>query len=100
MPSAPLTPAQTAQLGDAVGRIAAYAARSLVDTYPHLNLEQLVETFTRPVAIDGTARRYLAALESGATPADAAGRAGVALIRAWADARLAAQAAAQAARTA
>jgi hypothetical protein len=52
------------------------------------------------VAVDGTARRDLAALEGGATPADAAGRAGVALMRAWADARLAAQAAAQAARTA
>jgi hypothetical protein len=97
MPSAPLTPAQTAQLGDAVGRIAAYAARSLHDDFPHLNLEQLVETFTRPVATEGIARRYLAALESGATPADAAGRAGAALIHAWADARLAAD---QAARTA
>jgi hypothetical protein len=95
--SAPLTLAQTAQLGDAAGRIAGYAARALHDEFPHLDLEQLVETFTRPVAVEGTARRYLAALEGGATPAVAAGRAGVALINAWADARLAA---AQTARTA
>jgi hypothetical protein len=95
--SAPLTPAQVEQLGDATGRIAVYAARSLVQSYPHLDLERLVETFTRPVAVEGTARRYLAALDCGATPAVAAGRAGAALIRAWADARLAA---AKAARTA
>jgi hypothetical protein len=97
MPSAPLTAAQVEQLGDAVGRIAAYAARALHDEFPHLDLEQLLETFTRPVAVEGTGALYLAALEGGATPADAAGRAGTALIRAWADARLAA---AQAARTA
>ncbi|MFK0279472.1 hypothetical protein ACIQVL_03225 [Streptomyces sp. NPDC090499] len=94
MPSAPLTPAQAEQLGDAAGRIAVYAARSLVQSYPNLNLERLVETFTRPVAVEGTARRYLAALDCGATPA-VAGRAGAALIRAWADARLAAAEAAR-----
>ncbi|MFK0159066.1 hypothetical protein ACIQVK_44230 [Streptomyces sp. NPDC090493] len=91
---------EAAQLGDAVGRIAAYAARSLVETWPHLDVEQLVEVFTRPVAVEGTTRRYLAALDCGATPAVAAGRAGVALINAWADARNAAHAAAQATRTA
>ncbi|MCX5182586.1 hypothetical protein [Streptomyces sp. NBC_00268] len=100
MTSAPLTPAQVEQLGDAVGRIAAYAARALHDEFPHLDLERLVETFMRPAAVEGTARRYLAALEGGATPADAAGKAGVALINAWAEARLAAKAAAEAARTA
>ncbi|MFE4583003.1 hypothetical protein [Streptomyces chartreusis] len=100
MTGAPLTAAQVERLGDAAGRIAAYAARSLVETYPHLNLERLVETFTRPVAVEGTARLYLAALDGGATPADAAGKAGAALIKAWADARLAAMAAAEAARTA
>ncbi|MGX1268003.1 hypothetical protein [Streptomyces phaeoluteigriseus] len=100
MPSAPLTPAQVEQLGDAAGRIAAYAARSLHEDYPHLDLEQLVETFTRPVATEATARVYLAALDRGATPGDAAGKAGTALIHAWADARLAAKAAAEAARTA
>jgi hypothetical protein len=100
MNRAPLTPAQVAKLGDATGRIAAYAARSLHEDFPHLDLERLVETFTRPVAVEGTARLYLAALDDGATPADAAGKAGVALIKAWADARLAAMAAAEAARTA
>ncbi|MGA5127788.1 hypothetical protein ACWCV2_17025 [Streptomyces pseudogriseolus] len=97
MTSAPLTPAQVAQLGDATGRIAAYAARALHQEFPHLDVEQLVETFTRPVAVEGTARLYLAAIQRGATPADAAGKAGRALIEAWADARLTA---AQAARTA
>lgn len=100
MTSAPLTPAQVEQLGDATGRIAAYAARALHDEFPHLDLERLVETFTRPVSVEGTARLYLAALDGGATPGDAAGKAGVALINAWADARLAAKAAAEAARTA
>ncbi|MFI7415280.1 hypothetical protein ACIBU0_42270 [Streptomyces sp. NPDC049627] len=94
---APLTPAQVEQLGDATGRIAVYAARALCEEWPHLDLERLVETFTRPVATEGTARLYLAALEQGATPGDAAGKAGRALIDAWAEARLAA---AQAARTA
>lgn len=97
MTTAPLTAAQVEQLGDATGRIAAYAARSLHEDFPHLDLEQLVETFTRPVATEATARIYLAALEGGATPGDAAGKAGAALIHAWAEARLAA---AQAARTA
>ncbi|MEV8344486.1 hypothetical protein [Streptomyces niveus] len=97
---APFTSAQVEQLGDAVGRIAAYAARSLHEDFPHLDLEQLAETFTRPVAVEGVARLYLAALDAGATPADAAGRAGVALIKAWATARQAAIDAAKAARTA
>ncbi|MFF7415652.1 hypothetical protein [Streptomyces lydicus] len=96
MTSASLPAAQAEKLGDAVGRIAAYAARALNREFPHLDLEQLVETFTCPAALEGAARHYLAALKGGATPADAAGRAGTALIRAWADARLAA---AQAART-
>ncbi|MFD9395000.1 hypothetical protein ACFWBB_31010 [Streptomyces sp. NPDC060000] len=100
MPSAPLTAAQVEQLADAVGRIAGVTARALHDEFPHLDLEQLVETFTRPVAAEGIARRYMAALESGATPGEAAGKASTALVHAWADARLAAKAAAQAARTA
>ncbi|MFE6639532.1 hypothetical protein ACFVFT_38540 [Streptomyces tendae] len=100
MTSSPLTPAQVAQLGDATGRIAAYAARSLVQDFPHLDLERLVEAFTRPIAVEGTARLYLAALDQGATPADAAGKAGTALIKAWATARQAAIDAAEAARTA
>lgn len=93
MPSAPLTPADVERLGDAVGRIAAYAARALHDEFPHLDLEQLAEVFLRPVAVEGTARLYLAAIDQGATPAEAAGKAGTALVNAWADARLTAQAA-------
>ncbi|MFM9625104.1 hypothetical protein ACKI14_45190 [Streptomyces turgidiscabies] len=96
MTSAPLTAAQTEQIGDAAGRIAAYAARSLHADFPHLDLEQLVETFTRPVAIKGIAVLYLSALEDGATPGEAAGKAGKSLILAWADARLEARAAAEA----
>ncbi|MFD9190329.1 hypothetical protein ACFWCA_19125 [Streptomyces phaeochromogenes] len=94
MISAPLTPAEVEQLGDAVGRIAAYAARALHEEFPHLDLEQLAETFMRSTAVEGIALLYLAALDKGATPGEAAGEAGTALIHAWADARLAAKAAA------
>lgn len=86
--SAPLTAEQAEQLGEDVGRIAAFAARALNREYPHLALERLVESFTRPVALEVTAVRYLAALETGAQPGEAAGNAGAALIRDWAEARL------------
>ncbi|MFI5990351.1 hypothetical protein ACIBAC_00655 [Streptomyces sp. NPDC051362] len=97
MTNAPTTRAEAEQLGDVVGQIAFHVARSLCETWPHLDLEQLVGTFTRPVATEGIARRYLAALDAGCTTAQAAGETGAALIHAWADARLAA---AKAARTA
>ncbi|MCQ1581237.1 hypothetical protein [Streptomyces parvus] len=100
MDRSPLTPAEVAKLGEATGRIALYAARALHKDFPHLDLEQLVETFSRPVAVEASARLYLAALENGDTPGEAAGKAGVALIKAWADARLTAMAAVEADRTA
>ncbi|MFB6700255.1 hypothetical protein [Streptomyces rubiginosohelvolus] len=100
MDRSPLTPAEVAKLGEATGRIALYAARSLHKTFPHLDLEQLAETFTRPVAVEMSARLYLAALDNGDTPGEAAGKAGVALIKTWADARLTAAAAVKADRTA
>ncbi|MET8609773.1 hypothetical protein [Streptomyces misionensis] len=86
-------PAPTAdQLGEAVGKIAALAALSLHESFPHLNLDGLVETFIRDSATTMIAARYLAGLDEGKTPAEAAGAAGTALIRAWADARNAARA--------
>ncbi|MCX4458547.1 hypothetical protein OOK58_42295 [Streptomyces sp. NBC_01728] len=86
-------PALTAdQLGEAVGRIAGFAALSLHESFPHLDLDGLVETFTRESAVSFLTRRYLAGLGDGKTAGEAAGAAGAALIRVWADARLAARA--------
>lgn len=75
------------QLGEAVGRIAGFAALSLHESYPHLNLDRLVETFTRSNVTDFLAKRYLSGLDGGKTPGEAAGDAGAALIGVWADAR-------------
>ncbi|MDQ1018881.1 hypothetical protein [Streptomyces afghaniensis] len=92
--TAQLQPAITADnLGEAVGKIAAFAALSLHESFPQLDLDQLVETFTRPSATDFLARRFLAGLDGGKTPGEAAGDAGSALMRAWADARNTARAA-------
>lgn len=99
MPNSPLAAAQAEQIGDAVGRIAVYAARALHNEYPHLDLERLVETFSRPTAVEATALIYMTEIDHGATPGQAAGTAGMVLIRAWVDARLAAAQAAKAART-
>lgn len=89
----PATPAISAdELGKAVGKIAGLAAISLHDSFPHLDLDQLAETFTRPRALDMIAARFLAGLDSGRTAGEAAADAGTALIRVWADARLAARA--------
>lgn len=79
-------------LGDAVGRIAAFAALSLHESFPHLDLEGLVDTFAGAGAVEFIGRRYLAAIEGGQAPGVAAGEAGTALIHAWADARLEARA--------
>ncbi|MEU5497937.1 hypothetical protein [Streptomyces griseofuscus] len=81
------------QIGEAVGRIAGFAALSLHESFPHLSLDGLVETFTRDSATAFLASRYLSGLHDGKTPGEAAGEAGTALIRAWADARNAAHAA-------
>lgn len=75
-------------LGEAVGRIAGLAAMSLHESFPHLNLDRLIETFTRDTAIEFIGRRYLAAIARGKTPGEAASEAGVALLHAWAAARL------------
>ncbi|MFF9901313.1 hypothetical protein [Streptomyces longispororuber] len=85
---APLTSADAERLGDAVGRIVALTARSLAESFPHLSVERLTELFTRPLVLEVTASRYLAALEAGQTAGEAAGQAGTALIRDWANARL------------
>lgn len=86
--TAPLTAEQAERLGEDVGRIVAFTARALNQEWPHLGVERLVESFTRPVVLEVTTARYLKALESGAKPGEAAGEAGAALIRDWADARL------------
>ncbi|MFF7602518.1 hypothetical protein [Streptomyces mirabilis] len=80
------------QLGEADGRIAGFAALSLHESFPHLSLDSLVETFTRDSATAMIAARFLAGLGAGQTPGEAAGAAGTALIRAWAEARNAARA--------
>lgn len=76
-----------ADLGEAVGKIAGFAALSLHESFPHLSVDDLIETFTRPSATSMIATRFLAELDDGKTPGEAAGTAGSALIRAWADAR-------------
>ncbi|MFI0827249.1 hypothetical protein ACH4Q7_22650 [Streptomyces roseolus] len=75
------------ELGDAVGRIAGLAARSLHDSFPHLDADGLVLAFTSDAALRFIGRRYLAAIEEGKAPGEAAADAGTALIRAWAEAR-------------
>ncbi|MEV6565893.1 hypothetical protein [Streptomyces kronopolitis] len=92
MPERQLTPDQITDLGEAAGKIAAFAAKALHREYPHLDLEGLVGAFTRDSALEMIALRYLDGIELGMSPGDAAGEAGKALIRAWADARLAARA--------
>ncbi|MFF5968224.1 hypothetical protein ACFY64_31775 [Streptomyces collinus] len=79
-------------LAEAVGRIAGLAAMSLHESFPNLDLDGLVETFTRPSALQMLGGRYLRGLESGRTAGEAAAEAGTALIRTWADARLKARA--------
>ncbi|WP_329317223.1 hypothetical protein OG723_44460 (plasmid) [Streptomyces sp. NBC_01278] len=86
--TAPLTAEQVQQLGEDIGRITAFTARALHREFPHLNLERLVTTLTGSRMLDFTTAKYLAAMEAGASPAEAAGQAGVALVRVWADARL------------
>lgn len=92
MPRQQLTPDQVEQLGEATGKIAALAAKALNRTWPHLAVEDLVEQFTRDSALEMIAATYLAGIERGRTPGEAAGEAGTALIRVWADARLEARA--------
>ncbi|MGY3199751.1 hypothetical protein [Streptomyces sp. TE5632] len=79
-------------LGEAIGKVAAFAALSLHESFPHLGLGELVETFTRPSATRMIAARFTAGLAEGKAPGEAAAAAGTALIREWADARLAARA--------
>lgn len=79
-------------LAEAVGRIAGFAALSLHESFPHLDLDGLAETFTRPSALRMLSGRYLSGLDRGLPAGEAAAEAGTALIHAWADARLAARA--------
>lgn len=92
--SAPLTPAQAEQLGKDVGMIVAFAAKALNHMHG-TNIDRLMKTFTSSNALEVTAARYLKALEDGHTPGEAAGRAGTALVRDWADAVLEASGTAQ-----
>ncbi|MYR55027.1 hypothetical protein GTY54_01785 [Streptomyces sp. SID625] len=78
--------------GEAVGKIAGLAASSLHESFPHLDLQRLLDAFTSDPAIAMIGTRYLAGLDEGKTPGEAAAAAGTALIHAWADARLAARA--------
>ncbi|WP_381792933.1 hypothetical protein [Streptomyces niveus] len=81
------TPAIPAHaLGEAVGRIAGFAALSLHESFPDLDPEELVEVFTRPCAIAMISAQFLAGLGDG-LPAGKAAAAGTALIRGWADSR-------------
>lgn len=91
-PVRPMTPQDHEDFAEAIGKIAAFAATSLHESFPHLSLENLVETFTRASAFNMLGTRYLSGLERGLTPGEAAGEAGAALIRLWADARLEARA--------
>lgn len=81
------TAREARDLGDAIGRIAALAAMSLNESFPNLDLDSLVAAFTREAAMEFIGRRYLAAIEQGKAPGEAAGDAGKALIYAWAHAR-------------
>ncbi|QKW06962.1 hypothetical protein HUT18_11700 [Streptomyces sp. NA04227] len=87
MPGQQLSPNEVERLGEATGRIAALAAKALNSTWPHLEVEDLVEQFTRDSALVMIASAYLAGIERGLSPGDAAGEAGTALIREWADSR-------------
>ncbi|MFF0092724.1 hypothetical protein ACFYSF_22565 [Streptomyces canus] len=77
---------------EAAGKIAAYAAMSLHESFPDLDLDGLVEVFTRPTAIRMLGSRYLAGAARGLKPGEAAAEAGTILMREWADARLKARA--------
>ncbi|MGW6021194.1 hypothetical protein [Streptomyces sp. NPDC055099] len=85
--SAPLTPAQAEQLGEDIGMIVAFAAKALNHMHG-TDIDRLMQSFTSSNALEVTAGRYLKALEDGLTPGEAAGRAGTALARDWADAVL------------
>ncbi|KQW13544.1 hypothetical protein [Streptomyces sp. Root369] len=76
-------------LAEAVGDIVARAAMSLNESLPHLDLDGLVESFTRPSACQLLTSRYLGALDRGLPAGEAAAEAGTALLRAWSEARLA-----------
>ncbi|GAA2948481.1 hypothetical protein ACFPN0_15090 [Kitasatospora cinereorecta] len=86
------TAREASDLGEAIGKIAAFAAMSLHESFPHLDLEDLVVTFTGEHTQEFIGRRYLVAIEQGKAPGEAAGEAGTALLHAWAKARLEARA--------
>ncbi|MFF4605198.1 hypothetical protein ACFY12_21000 [Streptomyces sp. NPDC001339] len=86
--TAPLTPAQAKQLGRDVGTIIGFAANAISHLRGTATTDTLMRTLTSPSAIDVTAARYLKALENGDSPAEAAAKAGTALVHDWADAVL------------
>lgn len=67
--------------------IVAFAAKALSHTHG-IDIDRLIQSFTSSNVLEVTAARYLKALEEGHTAAEAAGRAGTALVRDWADAVL------------
>ncbi|MGW1989610.1 hypothetical protein [Embleya sp. NPDC001921] len=84
---APLTPEQTRDLGNAVGRIAALTAMAINQKYPHHRLTDLTEVFMGENTRRFIAGRYVSALDKGMATEEAAADAGKALIRAWVHAR-------------
>ncbi|MFB8347951.1 hypothetical protein [Streptomyces niveus] len=83
--TAPAIPADV--LGEAVGRIAGFAALSLHESFPDLDLDDLVEVFTRPCSTSMISAQFLAGLGDGLPAGKAAAAAGTALIQGWADSR-------------
>ncbi|MEN8656307.1 hypothetical protein ABCR94_38485 [Streptomyces sp. 21So2-11] len=83
--TAPLSRSQAVQLGEEVGMILAFATNALHHTHG-VDIDKLMQAFMSSAALDLTAARYLKVLEEGHRPGEAAGRAGAALIRDWADA--------------
>ncbi|MEU7092991.1 hypothetical protein [Kitasatospora aureofaciens] len=86
--SKPLTEADATRLGENVGRIAAWTAKAMHESYPHLRLEMLLDHFTRDHSLEMLSTVYLRGLESGLTPGDAAAEAGAQLVHTWAKAAL------------
>lgn len=86
------TAIEASDLGEAIGKIAAFAAMSLNGSFLHLDLEDLIVAVTGTDAQEFIGRRFVAAIEKGKAPGEAAGEAGKALLYAWAEARLEARA--------
>ncbi|MFJ6561938.1 hypothetical protein ACIQMV_19170 [Streptomyces sp. NPDC091412] len=75
-PAQTMSPQDREDLAEAIGKIAAIAAKSLHESFPHLSLDSLVETFTRPSAVNMLGARYLSSLDRGLSAGEAAAEAG------------------------